>query len=124
MWLKTPVGSGTPLYGPHIYPANSRRSTIRADLPLRPAGDAAFTVDPICGQGIVNALRSGIYAAYAVADWLRTYDERQLHRYCTWIEAAHTSYQTSLRNFYAEEARWPDHLFWRRRHPRPRLDRT
>jgi hypothetical protein len=64
------------------------------------------------------------YAAHAVADWLRTYDERQLHRYRTWIEAAHASYQTGLRNFYAEVARWPNHLFWRRRRPPPRLDRT
>jgi flavin-dependent dehydrogenase len=104
-----------PLDGLQIYPANSRRTTIRADLPLLPAGDAAFTVDPVCGQGIVNALRSGVYAAYAVADWLQTNDERKLRRYRTWLEAAHAVYRTDLRACYATEARWSHHPFWRRR---------
>jgi flavin-dependent dehydrogenase len=105
-----------PLEGPHIHPANSRRTVISASVPLLPAGDAAFAVDPICGQGIVNALRSGIYAAYAVADWLRASDERGLGRYRAWIDAACAAYRVALRDFYATEARWPDHSFWRRRH--------
>ena len=104
-----------PLDGPHVLAANSRLTEAQPGLPLLPAGDAAFATDPICGQGIVNALRGGVYAAYAVADWLLREDPKGLDRYRAWVHASFASYQMVLRDFYAVEARWPDHPFWRRR---------
>lgn len=115
-YLKT-VGLGdAPLDGPHVLPANSRLAEVRPSLPLLPAGDAAFAADPICGQGIVNALRGGVYVAYAVADWLLRDDPMGFNRYRAWLQGSFASYQTVLRGFYAREARWPDHPFWHRRH--------
>jgi hypothetical protein len=105
-----------PLDGPYIQAAGSRVAATRPDLPLLPAGDAALAVDPVCGQGIFNALRSGIFAAYAVGDWVNSGDEQGLLRYRGWIGATYSAYRTTLCDVYAAEARWPEHPFWRRRH--------
>ena len=38
-------------------------------LPLLCVGDAASCFDPVSGQGIFKALRSGVFASYAVGDF-------------------------------------------------------
>ena len=47
-----------------------------SEVPLLCVGDAASSFDPVSGQGILKALRSGVFASYAVADWLRQGDAR------------------------------------------------
>jgi 2-polyprenyl-6-methoxyphenol hydroxylase-like FAD-dependent oxidoreductase len=101
----------------HFWPASSQRFPTHADLPLICAGDAAFTVDPICGQGIVNALRSGAFASYAIADWILRGDDRGLRRYQTMMDREFHGYRTALLDFYAVERRWTEHPFWSRRRP-------
>lgn len=79
-------------------------------------GDAASSFDPVSGQGIVKALRSAIFASYAIADRLERGDADGLRRYRTFIAAEFADYRRTLLDYYAVEQRWPDSAFWRRRH--------
>ncbi len=110
------LAAGTRLDGaPRTWPANSRRLQRNEALPLVCVGDAASCYDPISGQGIAKALRSGIFAAYAVADALRHGDGRGLARHHALTEQEFDAYRATLRDYYALESRWPDRPFWRRR---------
>jgi flavin-dependent dehydrogenase len=84
-------------------------------LPTIAVGDAASSFDPISGQGIIKALRSGIFGSYVAADCLRGAGARALERYRSFIRQEFTSYQNSLRDYYALEQRWSDEPFWSRR---------
>jgi flavin-dependent dehydrogenase len=101
---------------PAIAPASSRLIDVDPALPLLCVGDAGSRYDPVSGQGIVKALRSGIFASYAIADWLRRRDERGLARYRLMLKHEFAAYRETLRGFYAQEQRWADEPFWRRRH--------
>jgi flavin-dependent dehydrogenase len=79
-------------------------------------GDAGLCYDPISGDGIVKALRSGVFASYAIADWLRRGDARGLSRSRLMLRREFATYWGTLCEYYAQERRWPDRLFWRRRH--------
>ena len=84
-------------------------------------GDAATIFDPLSSQGVVKALRGGIFAAYAIADELGS-DERTatspsgLDRYRNFVASEHASYLATRHEVYAAEQRWPDRPFWQRRH--------
>ncbi len=78
-------------------------------------GDAASVFDPLSSQGIVKSLRSGIFAAYAVGDHLMRGDDSGLTRYRRFIADEFASYLKIRADVYAEERRWPDRPFWRRR---------
>jgi flavin-dependent dehydrogenase len=101
---------------PTIAPASSRLIDVDPALPLLCVGDAGTRYDPVSGQGIVKALRSGIFASYAIADWLHRRDERGLARYRLMLKREFAAYRETLRDFYAQEQRWPNGAFWRRRH--------
>jgi 2-polyprenyl-6-methoxyphenol hydroxylase-like FAD-dependent oxidoreductase len=109
------VDISRPIDRPKIYPAGSRRLQGKTTLPLLCVGDAAMCYDPISGQGIVKALRSGIFAAYATGDFLRDGDVRGLSRYQLMLDREFASYRQALRGYYGQERRWPNRLFWRRR---------
>jgi 2-polyprenyl-6-methoxyphenol hydroxylase-like FAD-dependent oxidoreductase len=102
---------------PVIRPASSRIFAGSAHLPLLCVGDAGSRFDPVSGQGIVKALRSGIFASYAIADWLQRADERGLLRYHLMLQREFDAYRATLKSYYAQEQRWPQNLFWRRRAP-------
>jgi 2-polyprenyl-6-methoxyphenol hydroxylase-like FAD-dependent oxidoreductase len=104
-----------PLGAPIIWPAGSRRLTGTTALPLLCVGDASLRYDPLSGQGIVKALRSGIFGSYAIADWLRNADARGLSRYHLMLQREFAAYCKTLRDYYAQEQRWADETFWRRR---------
>lgn len=106
---------GEPPPRPAILPAASRFVPSLPGLSLLCVGDAALAFDPIAGDGIVRALRSGIFASYAIADWLRYGDARGLARYRLMLQREFTTYREMLREYYAREQRWPDSPFWRRR---------
>lgn len=101
---------------PTITAASSRFFDVDPNLPLLCVGDAGSRFDPVSGQGIVKALRGGIFASYAIADWLHRRDERGLARYRLMLKREFAAYRETLRGFYAQEQRWPDAPFWRRRH--------
>jgi flavin-dependent dehydrogenase len=109
------VGGAQHLGPPKLAAAGSRRPPRRAELPLICVGDAASSFDPVSGQGILKALRSGIFASYAAADYLRGGDRDSLARYRAFADAEFSAYRQTLREYYAMEQRWRDHPFWRRR---------
>jgi hypothetical protein len=79
------------------------------------AGDSASAFDPISGHGVVKAMRSGIFAAYAAADCLIHKDVAALDRYGAWVAREASAYEAALREHYGSESRWLERPFWRRR---------
>jgi flavin-dependent dehydrogenase len=100
-----------------VAPANSRRLPHGiGDSPILAVGDAVSTFDPVCGQGIVKALRSGVFASYAIADWMRRGDQGGVKRYWRLADDEFSAYERTLSAYYGLERRWTDRPFWRRRH--------
>jgi flavin-dependent dehydrogenase len=98
-----------------IRSASSRRlEPVRGDDWLA-AGDSASRFDPLSSQGIVKALRSGIFASYAISDLLERGDQDGLKRYSRFVREEFRSYTDIRRKYYCEEKRWPASEFWRRR---------
>lgn len=95
--------------------AESRRLDTVAGDDWLAVGDAASRFDPLSSQGILKALRSGTFAAYAIGDLLTRHDDRGLHRYRTFIAQEFAAYTTTRTRFYAEEQRWRQSPFWKRR---------
>jgi 2-polyprenyl-6-methoxyphenol hydroxylase-like FAD-dependent oxidoreductase len=79
-------------------------------------GDAASRFDPLSSQGIVKALRSGIFASYAIGDLLLCGDHAALRRYQRFVTEEFKSYLQTRLKYYRQEQRWPNSEFWRRRH--------
>jgi flavin-dependent dehydrogenase len=79
-------------------------------------GDAASIYDPLSSQGICKALRSGIFAAYAIADLLQYDNNSGMQRYCRYIREEFETYKEVRAKYYIEEQRWPEREFWQRRH--------
>jgi flavin-dependent dehydrogenase len=79
-------------------------------------GDAASRFDPLSSQGILKALRSGIFASYAIGDWLMQDDEAGLQRYRRYVADEFRSYSEVRTKYYCQEQRWPASDFWSRRH--------
>ena len=84
-------------------------------------GDAASRFDPLSSQGIVKALRSGIFASYAIGDLLLRGDHAAMRRYRRFVTEEFRSYLQTRLKYYRQEQRWPDSEFWRRRHSEPPL---
>jgi flavin-dependent dehydrogenase len=104
-WVRRAVGGGV-THGPPL--------TRAADSGA--AGDAASTYDPLSSQGIVKSLRAGVFASYAIADHLCKADARGLDRYAQLVRREFAVYRRAHARYCAEERRWPDSEFWRRRH--------
>lgn len=98
--------------------AASRRLDPVATETWLAVGDAASRFDPLSSQGIFKALRSGIFASYAIGDWLTRSDETGLRRYCRYITREFESYRDTRAQYYAQEQRWPTSQFWLRRQVR------
>jgi flavin-dependent dehydrogenase len=80
-------------------------------------GDSASRFDPLSSQGIVKALRSGVFASYAIGDLLTREDDSGLRRYRRYVLEEFKSYMEVRAKYYSEEQRWPAGEFWRRRQP-------
>ena len=104
---------------PKMVPAGGRQVAAPVGFRFLCAGDAASAFDPISGHGVVKAMRSGIFAAYAAADCLVRGDEMALPRYGAWIAREAASYVATLREHYGSEQRWAERPFWRRRRADP-----
>jgi flavin-dependent dehydrogenase len=92
--------SGVVLSGPTVRAANSQHLEPVCGDGWLAAGDAAMALDPLSGQGIVAALRCGIFAGYAAGDWLVRRDENALARYQRFIAVALENYQCVRRRYY------------------------
>lgn len=71
-------------------------------------GDAACCFDPLSSQGIFHALYGGLRLGNALAGG-------GLDTYAAEIEAVWAAYRQHYHAYYAEERRWPDAPFWKRR---------
>jgi flavin-dependent dehydrogenase len=132
-WLRaldetTHIGAVTagaePLGDPRFHGAGSQIVSCDPTQTLICIGDAAASFDPVSGQGIVKALRSGVFASYAIADYLERGDPDGLRRYATFVKSEFAAYRDTLRDYYAQELRWPGSLFWQRRREGVRPDRS
>lgn len=108
--------SAEPAGEPVVRAARSRRLDAAAGEGWLAVGDAASTFDPLSSQGVLKALRSGIYAAYAAGDLLSKGDDAGMRRYPAFVEREFEAYLRTRAQYYADERRWPEHPFWRRRH--------
>jgi flavin-dependent dehydrogenase len=109
------VADARPVGVPVLRPAGSRHVAQDTALPLLCVGDAASCFDPVSGQGLFKALRSGIFAAYAIGDLLGRDDDAGVQRYRRFTADEFAGYRKTLREYYAMERRWADRVFWRRR---------
>ncbi|BAZ27932.1 monooxygenase FAD-binding protein [Cylindrospermum sp. NIES-4074] len=79
-------------------------------------GDAASAYDPLSSQGITKALRLGIFAGYAIGDRLTKEETAGLAKYASLVRQEFENYRQIHRQYSAEEQRWSQSQFWRRRH--------
>lgn len=114
------VGDAAPTGVPALRPCQSGRLDVFSGENWLAAGDAAASYDPLSGQGLVQALRSGVAAAHAVADILDGDDEAEF-RYAHLLEEEIRQFLVARNHYYGLERRWPDSVFWRRRLANPNL---
>jgi flavin-dependent dehydrogenase len=99
-----------------IRSASSRRLEPAAGRDWLAVGDSASRFDPLSSQGIFKALRSGIFASYAIGDLLTRDDKSGVERYRRFVFDEFKSYAEVRTKYYREEQRWPESEFWLRRH--------
>ncbi len=96
--------------------ASSRRLEPAAGKDWLAVGDSASRFDPLSSQGIFKALRSGIFASYAIGDLLTRHDDSGLDRFRRYVLEEFKSYTEVRTKYYRQEQRWPESEFWLRRH--------
>ena len=78
-------------------------------------GDAAQTFDPLSSHGITTALRAGLAAASAIERWANG-DSDALAGYQQQVQNEFDAYLKARAVHYSRERRWPESVFWHRRH--------
>jgi flavin-dependent dehydrogenase len=116
--IQNVIGAGRPLAPPKLWPASSRYLDGTFPSGMIAVGDAVSCFDPLSSQGIIKALRSAIFASYAIAEWLSHSDEHGFAKYETLMKREFVSYRKTLHDYYFQEQRWPEAPFWHRRHIR------
>jgi len=114
--IRKSVGNGATAEECLTRPANSARLVPVGEADWLAVGDAASAFDPLSSQGITKALRSAVFASYAIADLLVKSDKTAVSRYRKFIETEYDVYQKLYKKYYSNEQRWRDSLFWQRRH--------
>lgn len=114
--IRQSVGSGVIDEESITRPANSVCASNVCDADWLAVGDAASAFDPLSSQGITKALRSAVFASYAIADLLVKNDSTAVSRYRKFIETEFEVYRKSYKKHYSNEQRWRENLFWQRRH--------
>ena len=108
-------GNYKTLAEPHVLAAHAARLDVIAGERWLAVGDAAAAYDPLSSYGISSALGGGFYAASAIVDSFAG-SRDALPAYMRIIEQAYAQYLIVHQETYALERRWPDELFWKRRH--------
>ncbi|MCF1465813.1 dehydrogenase [Agrobacterium vitis] len=72
-------------------------------------GDAALAFDPIAGQGLFNALRTGV----AAAEGILAAPAAGLSAYVQELSRVRAIYSTRRQSLYCSESRWLDRDFWK-----------
>jgi flavin-dependent dehydrogenase len=107
-----------PIGEPWVRAAHSQRLERCTGEHWLAVGDAASAVDPLSSQGILRALRFGIYASYGICDWFAGRPPG-LPQYAALVQAEFEHYLSVRAEVYRNETRWPDAPFWARRNPVP-----
>ena len=113
---KACIDTGFSLTQPLVFPASSRYFAGDYPLGIVPTGDALSRFDPLSSQGIVKALRSALYASYAIADHHLKGDTMGFSKYFTLMQNEFEAYAATWQRYYRQEQRWPDEPFWQWRH--------
>jgi flavin-dependent dehydrogenase len=96
---------------PQLTSAHSGRVEVFSGEGWLAAGDAAMSFDPLSGQGIIKAMRSGVDAAQALVAG----DATALASYEKLNEEAWKQFVETRGRYYAMEKRWLAEPFWQRR---------
>jgi flavin-dependent dehydrogenase len=118
---KARLANAEPAGRPSIHAAYSHRlDMVTGDCWLA-SGDSASAFDPLSSQGIFKALRSGVFASYAVIDYFKG-TRAGLEKYEEIASREYEDYLETRMDFYGRERRWEGSEFWRRRQGRITLD--
>jgi hypothetical protein len=80
-------------------------------------GDAGLFIDPLSSEGVQTAMASAITGA-AVINTILSRPEAATSALAFYRDAQNNAYSTHYRQsaeYYDQERRWPDSIFWRRR---------
>lgn len=99
----------------NVLPANSAHLDRACGHRWLAIGDAAISLDPLSGDGVLRALKSGLEAAEIIAANLSG-DDLALPRYQLAREQDFRSYLRQRETYYQRESRWSNAPFWSRRH--------
>lgn len=109
------TATGRPLAAPAFWSAVSRSFGAVYPPGILAVGDAISSFDPLSSQGIIKAIRSALFASYAIADYYLRHDETGIARYYSLMDSEFDAYLTIWQDYYRQEQRWPDAPFWYRR---------
>ena len=101
--------------GNWVFAANSSIAENIEGSNWLPVGDAFMSFDPLSSRGISAAMCSGIDGA----DFISTYFHRGKYKKQEYFDSArekYTHYLQLRRNYYLNEQRWHNCIFWERRH--------
>ncbi len=99
----------------NVLPANSAHLDRACGRRWLAIGDAAISLDPLSGDGVLRALKSGLEAAEIITSDLSG-DDSALQRYQLAREQDFRLYLQQRETYYQRESRWPSAPFWSRRH--------
>jgi len=99
---------------PIVTAANTQRLDTLAGTAWLATGDAAFTFDPLSSLGLFKALRMAVIASYAVTDYFSGKDP-ELTKFQCFANAEFASYLDKKREYYSQQSRFKQQLFWQRR---------
>jgi flavin-dependent dehydrogenase len=103
-----------PLAGWRAFDAGTTLRQTGATANWAAVGDALATIDPLSGQGVALALKSGMELARCIAD---TATDRR-DAVAAWLDGVVEQFNRLLDErhaVYAQERRWDTSLFWQRR---------
>lgn len=103
-----------PLTKPIIYRAHSHQVVGFGSSNWLPVGEALQGIDPLSGQGVLNAFRTSKQAAVAIKRHINC-ESGALPEYLAQSVAAFAAYLNDRRYYYLKEMRWNSSVFWRRR---------
>lgn len=110
------VGPLNDLVTPRVFSAVSHRLDRHTDhRPWLAIGDAALSVDPVSGSGVVRALRCAELAEICVHRIFDGSTVEAIASYEAEIDHQCTQYLVERERYYAVERRWIDKPFWKRR---------
>ena len=108
--------AGTPSWGPMVFSSVSQRLLRRErSAPWLGVGDAALSVDPISGSGVVRALRTARAAADTALALLVGTAHDAIEAYEVSRDGECGAYLNERAQYYGMEKRWQTSPFWQRR---------